>query len=365
MKKLIFVLLLANSLPIFAQTAEQQIKLQKTLDQTVDNKLIYGTTVNIIGNGVTWQGAAGNLEVNSAYFIASITKLYTATLVMQLRAEGKLQLDDRISKYLPVAIMKELHVYNGINYSDSITIRHLLSQTSGLQDYFLGTQPSGKSLYEELIAGNDKSWTFEECITLAKTMPPAFKPGEKGKALYGDTNFQLLGKIISLLYNKPIQEVMREKIFIPLNMNNTYIYYDATDKLPATMYFKNDTLPIPLAMTSFGPDGGIVSNTTESMIFLKAFFDGTLFPKSYLDEMYQWNPVMYPLEYGVGLMRFKLPAIFTLGKKIPACYGHSGLSGAFAFYCPEKNLFFTGTVNQIHKPGASFKLMVKLLTALE
>ncbi len=364
MKKIIFVLLLTNSLTIFAQTTEQQLKLQKILDKTVDNKLIYGATVNITGEGVSWQGASGNLDVNSAYFIASITKLYTTALVMQLRAEGKLQLNDKISKYLPEEIMRGLHVYKGIDYSDSITIRHLLSQTSGLQDYFLGAQPSGKSLYEELVDGNDKSWTFEECITLAKTMPPAFKPGEKGKALYGDTNFQLLGKIIALIYNKPIQEVLQEKIFNPLKLKNTYLYHDATDKKPETMYFKTDTLPIPLAMTSFGPDGGIVSNTAESMIFLKAFFDGTLFPKSYLEEMYQWNPVMYPLEYGVGLMRFKLPAIFTFGNKIPAYYGHSGLSGAFAFYCPEKNLFFTGTVNQIHKPGTSFKLMVKLMSAL-
>ena len=131
MKKIIFVLLLTNSLTIFAQTTEQQLKLQKILDKTVDNKLIYGATVNIIGEGVSWQGASGNLDVNSAYFIASITKLYTTALVMQLRAEGKLQLNDKISKYLPEEIMRGLHVYKGIDYSDSITIRHLLSQTSG------------------------------------------------------------------------------------------------------------------------------------------------------------------------------------------------------------------------------------------
>jgi D-alanyl-D-alanine carboxypeptidase len=347
------------------QTTKQQTRLQSILDKTVDNKKVFGTTVSIYGNNLHFQGAAGNLKSDSKYFIASITKLYTTTLIMQLNADGKLNLNDYISKYLPKDIMHQLHVYKGIDYSDSITIYHLLSQTSGLQDYFLGKQPSGITLHEELTSGVDKHWTFEESIQLAKTMPPAFAPGTPGKALYGDTNFQLLGKIVEGFYGKPIGKIMEEKIFIPLQLNHTYLYSNASDTVPATMYFKDTPLHIPMAMTSFGPDGGIVSTTEDCMLFLKAFFNGSLFPADYLKDMYQWNDVMPPLEYGVGLMRFKLPAIYTMGKKFPPMYGHSGLSGAFAFYIPEKEIWITGTVNQINKPGTSFKLMIQLLMALE
>ena len=70
---------------------------------------------------------------------------------------------------------------------------------------------------------------------------------------------------------------------------------------------------------------------------------------------------MYPLENGIGLMRFKLPKSFTMGKNVPVLYGHSGLSGAFAYYAPETDTYYSGTVNQIFKPGTSYKLLVKIL----
>jgi len=59
---------------------------------------------------------------------------------------------------------------------------------------------------------------------------------------------------------------------------------------------------------------------------------------------------MFPLKYGVGIMKFQLTTIFTMFRKMPAFIGHSGLSVAFAFYVPEKDVFFAGTVNQINKP---------------
>lgn len=73
---------------------------------------------------------------------------------------------------------------------------------------------------------------------------------------------------------------------------------------------------------------------------------------------------MFPLEYGVGIMKFQLPAIFTMFRKTPAFIGHSGLSGAFAFYMPVNNVYITVTVNQLHKPGTSFKLLLKALSGL-
>jgi CubicO group peptidase (beta-lactamase class C family) len=117
-------------------------------------------------------------------------------------------------------------------------------------------------------------------------------------------------------------------------------------------------------MCSFGADGGIVSTAEESMIFIKAFFNGQLFPKEYINEMKIWNNIFFPLQYGVGLARFKLPRIFSAFKSYPELIGHSGLSGAFAFYCPAKEIYFTGTVNQISNPSISYKLMIKLLSAL-
>lgn len=363
---IIIALLSVSTNYVFAQSKSKNAialpeKLQKIMEKTIDQKRVFGAVVEIHAPNFEWRSAAGNLQVQTPYFIASTTKIYVTAMIMQLREKGKLSLDDKISKYLSDDLINQLHIYKNKDYSKSLTIKQLLAHTSGLPDYFQGKKADGESLLNDLSNGKDRAWSFEEAIALSKTMPSAFPPEQKGKALYSDTNFQLLGKIIEVITGETLETCMRKMLFEPLKLEKTYLYVDATDKRPAFMYSKGNRLVIPLSMSSFKADGGIVSTVSESMIFLKAFFSGQLFPKSYLEEMYVWNDVMFPLEYGVGLMRFKLPRIFSPFKAIPTGLGHSGLSGAFAFYYPEKELFIVGTINQIDNPSLSYKLMIKLL----
>lgn len=348
----------------YAQTHMDTILLDKIVQKTVDRKSVFGTIVSVRSGTESWTGAAGDLQESQPYFIASTTKLFVTAVILRLRTENKLQLDDPIGGYLPASIMDRLHVYKGEDYSNQITIRHLLSQTSGLPDYFQDKSKGSKGLLEEITAGHDCSWTFEEAVEMSKKVKPLFKPGTKGKAHYSDTNYQLLGKIIEQVTGKDIATVFSDMIVLPLGLQHTYLYADSTDKIPATIYYKSMPLRIPKAMASFKADGGIVSTAEESMLFITAFFEGKLFPKAYLSELYSWNRIMFPLEYGVGLMRFKLPRIFSPFKAIPAFVGHSGLSGAFMYYIPEKQVFITGTVNQIHNPQKSYQLMIKILNSL-
>jgi len=340
-------------------------EFQSIINKTIDNKSIFGTVLTVVKGNESWTGSAGNLTNKQPYFIASTTKLFVTALILKLKAEGKLSLNDKILKFLSSEIMHKLHIYKGVDYSDSLCIRNLLAHTSGLPDYFEDKGEDGKSLLRKLQEGNDQSWTFEQTVEMSKKMPPKFAPDTKGKAHYSDTNFQLLGKIIENIYSKNIGLVMQEVIFQPLGLKQTYMYADATDKTPAMMYFKNNPLDICKAMTSFGADGGIVSTSAETMVFLKAFFNGYFFPKSYLSELYTWNSVMFPLEYGVGIMKFQLPAIFTMFHKMPALIGHSGLSGAFAYYVPEKDVFLAGTVNQINNPGTSYKMLIQIVSSIK
>lgn len=348
-----------------SQTSFDTAKFQTIINNTIDNKSVFGTVLSVEKGNESWAGSAGNLKPDQPYFIASTTKLYVTALILKLKSEEKLSLDDKISKFLSTDIMLKLHVFKGVDYSDSLTIRNLLAHTSGLPDYYEDKGDDGKSLLQKLQEGADQSWTFEQALEISKGMNPKFAPGTKGKAHYSDTNFQLLGKIIENIYGKSIAEVMHDVIFLPLELRQTYMYVDAVDKTPALMYFKNKPLDICKAMTSFGADGGIVSTSSETMVFLKAFFNGYFFPKSYLPELYTWNNVMFPLEYGVGIMKFQLPAIFTMFSKMPAFIGHSGLSGAFAYYVPEKDVFLAGTVNQINNPGTSYKMLIQIIGSLK
>jgi D-alanyl-D-alanine carboxypeptidase len=80
-----------------------------------------------------WSGARGaDITAESPFFIASIDKLYNAAIVMMLAEQGKLNLADPISAHLPADLTRGLHSLNGTDYSNKLTIRHLLSHTSGL-----------------------------------------------------------------------------------------------------------------------------------------------------------------------------------------------------------------------------------------
>ena len=213
----------------------------------------------------------------------------------------------------------------------------------------------------QLISGNDIYWDFQQAVDRSKKMTPLFEPSKPDKAHYSDTNYQLLGRIIENQYSNQLEEILQKEICNGLELSQTYLYADISDDKPKNLYFKSNQLNLPKAMTSFVADGGIVSTSKELMIFLKAFITGKLFPKSYLKEISQWNRIFFPLESGIGIYRFKTPWYFSPFKRIPELIGHSGLSGAFAFYAPEINTYLTGTVNQIHNPGNSYKLMIKVL----
>jgi CubicO group peptidase (beta-lactamase class C family) len=341
-----------------------ETKLQSILDKLIDNKKVFGTSFTIKKGDFVWSGTAGNFEPNQAYFIASTTKLFTSALIFKLRFEGKLNLEDKISIYLKPEIIQNLHIFKGVDYSEQITIKHLLAHTSGLPDYFQNKGKNGSSLEDELINGKDQYWTFEQCIDRSKAMEPLFAPGTKGKAHYSDTNYQLLGNIIETISGKTYAENCREFIIQALDLQHTYLYQDAADTIPKTLYYKDKPLPIQKAMTSFGADGGIVSTSEDMLKFIEAFMTGVLFPVSYISEIQVWNSIFFPMQAGIGIHLFKLPWYFNPFGTVPYFIGHSGLSGALAYYCPKKELYIVGTVNQVAYNDLSFRTMIKIALAI-
>ena len=307
-----------------------------------------------------WNFVSGDFQTHPSYFIASTTKLFITALFLQLQAEGRLDLDDRIAKYLQDSILDQLHVWKGKDYSREISIKHLLSQTSGLADYFEQAPKGQESFRDQLMAGKDRAWKLSDVLELAKSKGAQFPPAYRRKALYSDTNFQLLGHLLEIILDKDLSTIIAERISHSLEMEQTFLFEDPNNKTPAPLQYKGLPLKIPQAMASFGPDGGIVSTSEDMMRFIKAFFGGQLFPLNYINTIQDWRKIFFPLQYGIGLMRFRLPRIFTPFSPSPEWIGHSGVSGAFAFYCPQKDLYLTGTVNEIHPSSLPFQLMAKL-----
>lgn len=306
--------------------------------------------------------ASGNLVPDSRYFIARATKLYTTALIMQLVDSNKLRLSDKIEVFLSASQIAGLHVYRGVDYSRQITVEHLLSNTSGLPDYFQAIRKSNSSLMNQVLLGEDQKWDLNQVLADAKMLGAVFPPGHQHKALYSDTNFQILGSIVESVLNENLANSINRFVCQKIGQEETYLYQDESDGRPEPLNFKKRTLSIPRAMTSFGADGGIVSTAADGIKFLRGFFGGHLFDRHHLAYLTAtWRNIFFPLKYGVGISLFRLPWYFSPLKRFPDLIGHSGLSGAFLFFCPERNLYFSGTVNQVSRPQTSFRLLIGLL----
>jgi len=349
-------------------------KLRRLVHRQVANKNVSNIVVGLQStDGPIVSAAAGHADADglvamttdTPYYLASITKMYTATVLMTLAGAGTIDLDAAISTYLPADLIRNIHVIDGTDLGDQITVAMLLNQTSGLADYFGGTTKSGVSVEDDLKEGHDRALSIETIMDIVRGLPPQFAPGAGSgrKAHYSDTNYALLGAIIESVTEKTVADNFQDAIFSPLGLTNTYVF-DHTEARPkpAAMYFKARAVEIPLAMSSFAPDGGVVSTLAESLRFLQGFFGGELLKEDQLKFMMrQWNRLFFPLQYGSGLMRFKLPRWMSPFMAPPELIGHSGSTGSFAFYEPARGVYMAGTVNQMANPGRPFRIMTQMV----
>lgn len=360
-------------------------RLQEELDSLVKkNSDIFNPVLGISNRheDFYWTGAAGKAYANKSqpmkadtpFFIASITKMYTAAATMILEEQGQLSLDDPLSKYLPEKVVSGLHIYRNKDFSDQLKLYHLISQTSGLADYFMGKPRGGLSIFDRLISEGDFTWEFDEAMDIVKnSLSPSFPPEpndqhKTGKsAFYSDTNYQLLGSVLEVVTDKSLQEIYLALIFEPLGLRGTYLQgYGNEGQIsahpPANVYFKTNPIHIEKAMTSARSDGGIVSNIDDNLKFLHAFMSGEIFnnPKT-VKRMMNWKKIFFPMQYGFGLMRVKIPKLFSPFSTAPELIGHSGATSAFLFQSIPGKILIAGTLNQVDNQARPVRLMMKLV----
>ena len=344
--------------------------LEETVRRMGAARAVHGAILRVENGAGTlaWSGAAGNLHADNRYFIASVTTLFITVVVLRLRAEGRLELEAPISRYLPAELIRGIHVMDGVDRSAQITVRQLLSNTSGITDYFFGTGTDGRATALELFRGKDEPWPVERIVERVRTLKPRFRPGQPGKVHYSDTNFALLGRVIEVAAGAPINTVLHDLIFAELGLRDTYAFNNLDDTTPARLYYKDKPVHVPRYIASIVPEGGIVSTAADVMVFLKAFFQGRFFPTAAVAELKQWNRIYFPgqFDFGVGLERQWIPRIFSPLNPPGELLGMWGQSGAFAFHNPKRDLYFTGTVNQLSGFGhsAAVRAMLRIMKAV-
>jgi D-alanyl-D-alanine carboxypeptidase len=325
----------------------------------------------------SWSGAAGiasqdgqvPMTKDTPIYIASITKLYTATAIMRLYEKGALSLDDTMSKYLPEELIQGIHVYKGKDYSHEITIKELLSHTSGIADYYTEKPKGGKSLFDLFLEEPKRSWTVDQTIERARRdLEPNFPPGTD--ASYSDTNFQLLGKVIEAITGKPLHIVYADFFFRPLGLKHTWLTGRSEPLItpssaPADIFYKDMIITNTRSNGAYWADGGIVSTSEECIIFLKALNEGRIISGDTLKLMHNWHKLQFPLQYGYGTMYFKLPWFITKVMGIPPLWGHSGSTGSFLYYSEDLNLYLAGSINQVESKTKPFRLMLSAMKAVQ
>ncbi|HEX7296588.1 MAG TPA: serine hydrolase domain-containing protein, partial [Pyrinomonadaceae bacterium] len=262
-------LLLSSVLAVFLQQTalaqDHAAKIQDVLATAHKYRQFNGAALVAENGKVVYKGAFGsaNMEWNipntpdTKFRLGSITKQFTATVILQLVEQGKIKLDGKLSDYLP-EYRKDV--------GEKVTIHHLLTHTSGIPSYT--SQPG----FAENVSRNP--YKVDEFVKKYASGNLEFEPGSK--FLYNNSGYFLLGAIIERVTGKRYEQVLRENIFDPLGMKNTgYDHHDTIIPKRATGYSKT-------------PDGYTNALYLDMSIPYAA---GSLY--STVEDLYLWDQALY------------------------------------------------------------------------
>ncbi|MCT4665898.1 MAG: beta-lactamase family protein [Flavobacteriales bacterium] len=301
----IFSLSLGNLL--FAQN------LQEVLNEYQDSLSHYGI-VALVDNGkniqtakIGWEFEKSPMSIENRFCIGSVTKMFTATIILKLHEEKRLNIQDSIGKYI------QPHKF----IDPTIQIKHLLNHTSGIKD-IVNASLANKALIE---VNEDFSDTY--LLSLIDTVD--FPKGKQYQ--YSNSNFFLLRKIIEQITDKPYSSVLQEMIFNPLNLENTLPYHSKNIKnLAHPIIGKQDLHNLPkrnINQVSLGI-GNIVSDVFDVNVFLRGlFFQKKILSTDVLKKMLDFQKIG-KTEIGLSIFKEKY------GQR--TVYGHTGRTISYISY---------------------------------
>lgn len=257
--------------------------LQSKLDAFMEKKEDFSGIVliakdgNIImekGYGMANKEEGLPNQQDTKFQIASISKTFAATAIMQLEEKGLLSVQDPLSKYFPE-----------LPHSDSITLHHLLSHSSGYVEYLQSKE------FEF-----DHKYAKEEIISLFKDEPLNFTPGEKFS--YSNSGFFLLGMIVEKVSGQSYEDYIAENIFVPAGMVHSSFSVANPQEL-AVGYVKGEKGPKVDPSMAFAA-GDIISTAGDVYLFDQALRANQLLKAETQNKMYTVYSSRFPYQYGYG-----------------------------------------------------------------
>ncbi|MEU6556517.1 serine hydrolase domain-containing protein [Streptomyces sp. NPDC046915] len=267
--------------------------------------------------GVADRGTLRAIDTADRFRVGSVTKSFSAVVLLQLADEHKLSLDAPVNRYLP-----------GLLPDDRITVRHVLSHRSGLYDYSNDMFAKSVSGFE---AVRNKVFTYRQLVDLSLKKARTNAPGAAYS--YSNTNFVVAGMLIEKLTGHPVRTEYENRIFKPLNLKDTFYVHPDTG-IPGRYtkgYLTPDTAGAALVdatrqTVSWAQSAGaVISSAHDLNTFYSALLGGKLTSAARLAEMERFTPIDSTTAYGLGLRRRTL----SCGVSV---YGHTGAVQGYYTY---------------------------------
>jgi D-alanyl-D-alanine carboxypeptidase len=285
-------------------------ELQAAADRLVATSDIPAVITLVEDDGERSVVAAGRAEIGGRralpddhFWVGSVTKSFVATIVMQLVAEGRLSLGDRLDKLLPGRLREGRRV----------RLANLLNHTSGIPDY-MGLDP-----WRRAVASDPRVVIPQRrLISSAASRPLEFRPGSR--ASYSNTNYLVLAEIVRRVTGRPLAALLRGRIFEPLALTSTTYRPGRRALGPSDLhgYDVSSDPPTDVSLHGLGgpwADGAIVSNAKDLATFFGALLRGRLVPTKLFARM----QTIVPRSHGEGMGLYRLPT--PCGGWL---YGHTG-----------------------------------------
>lgn len=298
----------------FFNRLSEKNKAMGSLQINKDGKALYTRSIGYSRiNGIEKKP----LTAATRHRVGSITKMFTAVMMLQLVEEGKLTLTDHLDKFFPQ-----------VPNAGKITMAQILAHRSGIHDI---------SEDRDFRTHRLEGMTKDELFALIVKSKPDFEPGEK--YAYSNTGFQLLGMLVEKLTGKSYQESLRERITSKIRLKDTYVAGGSIDPTKNESFSYRYLLdweqqPETNASLLFG-SGALISTPADLLTFIQALFDGKLISQESLKQMTTIKD-----GYGLGMDTFTFA-----GKTF---YGHTGgvdNFGSWLAYLPEEKLAVAYTTN--------------------
>ncbi|MFD5250294.1 serine hydrolase domain-containing protein [Amycolatopsis sp. NPDC058340] len=311
-------------------------------------------------SGVADIDRPGKPDASGRWRIASVSKVFVATLVLQLVAEKRVGLDEPVRRYLPGLLP----------YPEPITVRQLLQHTSGLPRDLLPEDTWSSPA--EVDTERFEHFDSDDMVRLSVTKQPLlFKPGT-GWA-YSNTGYNVLGLLVEKTTRKPLERALAERITGPLHLRDTSLPRDFPFLLRPAARGYEQLYDAPRGLTDlttynytryFGA-GGMVSSGKDLNRFFEALLGGRLLPADLLKQMKTTVPMGGGSEYGLGLMKLNLKTAGACAEDL-VVWGHGGDLPGFAtlsFHDDSgKDISTLATVDLTASPDAELKRQLPMVS---